>query len=1331
MQVREITQDHLGFVWLATYDGLVRYDGREFRTFRKDTADPRSLSHNAVWDATEDAAGDIWVATDGGLDVWRRNTESFEHVGADADPSRRLTSQYVRRIIVDGTQGLWIATFGGGLNRMDLRTGRFESLRARPGDPDALSDDRVLEIFRDSRGTIWVGTQAGLNALDPATRRFRVFRHEPGNPRSLAADRVSSIGEDAEGAIWVGTTAGVSRLAPRDGSFESIPFEPGNPAALQGMKVDAILRDRDGYLWFGTDGGGLSRLDVATRTFTHFRHVRGDSTTINSNTIPALFQDRDGDLWVGHWPWGVSYASRVSAAFELVRTIPGQPTSIPDDSIHAIAEDASGVIWVGTDNAGLCRRDAPGKAWTSYLRTPVRSGEPFARAVIALTTDQRGNVWFGSWREGVSRLDPRTGRIRDYRPDPGRPGGLSSGFVLAMAVDRSGTLWVGTSDDGLNRYVPERDGFVQYRRDPSDPNGLNHNAIGSLRVLRSGELWAGTQEGLARWDEAAQRWRRFRCAPAGGDPLGAIFVNDVVDDPAGNLWVATAGGGLVRVDHQSGRCDTISTKEGLPSMVVRVLLLDDEGRLWLGTAGGLVQFDPETRRLQVFDERQGVQGPVFHRGARARRANGELMMGGTGGFNIFDPRKIEFEETFPPVVLTGLDILNRPVRPGPGSLLPQSLSETRRLEIPSSASTVTLYFAALTYRAAARSRLSYQLEGFDSVWQDAGAERRATYTNLVPGTYRFRVRATNGEGQWNPQDVAVDLVILPAWWQTWWFRSGAALGLCLAVIGLTVTASRRRYRAQLLEARRDAALAKERQRVADVIRDSAERLQTAMSAANLGTWDLHLPTGQLVFDPGAAAILGEGSVPTSLQEWSELTHPDDLPAILEQVRRHEAGESERFESEGRHRYAIDRWIWLRVVGRIVERDADGKPVRLSGACLDITERKRAEEQARKLEELVLQSQKIESVGRLAGGVAHDLNNLLTPILGHCELLADELAPDDPRRASVEEMTRAAERSRDLVAQLLAFARKQTLQLQFLDLNDVVRDFELILRRTIRENVRIRYDLEPSLPPIRGDAVQLQQILLNLAVNAQDAMPDGGQLVIGTSRRHVGSEPGEQMDIAVPGDYVVLTVSDTGVGMDKDTQARVFEPFFTTKEVGRGTGLGLATVYGIVKQHGGYTHLYSEPGLGTTLSVYFVAKAGAVVPGESSVAGPEPPTGTETILLVEDQPQVKDLCVRLLAKAGYQVIDASTGTDAIEAAASHPGPIDLLLTDVVLPDLNGRVLYERLSGTREGLRVMYMSGYSADVITHHGVLEEGLIYLQKPFNGDTLKQKIRQALDAPA
>lgn len=392
----------------------------------------------------------------------------------------------------------------------------------------------------------------------------------------------------------------------------------------------------------------------------------------------------------------------------------------------------------------------------------------------------------------------------------------------------------------------------------------------------------------------------------------------------------------------------------------------------------------------------------------------------------------------------------------------------------------------------------------------------------------------------------------------------------------------------------------------------------------------------------------------------------------------------------------------------------------------ISERDRAEKEKEALQAQFQQAQKLESVGRLAGGVAHDLNNLLAPILGYSEMLLDDLGENDLHRESAQSIMQAGTRARDIVRQLLAFSRKQTMEIKPVNLNDMLVRFQKLLRRTIREDIQIKITAEPSLPLIRGDIGQLEQIVMNLAVNAQDAMPDGGLLAMETAVVALDDEDlADRRDLQT-GIYVMLAISDTGHGMDEEIRKHIFEPFFSTKGE-YGTGLGLATVYGIIKQHGGGILLYSEPGKGTTFKIYLPVSEDSVV----EKTAPEPVEtlrGFETVLLVEDNEQVRNMTANILNRRGYHVLQAENGKEALELLKTHAPTIHLLLTDVVMPEMNGKDLYIKAAEIQPDMRVLFMSGYTDDVIAHRGILEEGVDLIQKPFSVSGLTTKIREVLD---
>ncbi len=427
--------------------------------------------------------------------------------------------------------------------------------------------------------------------------------------------------------------------------------------------------------------------------------------------------------------------------------------------------------------------------------------------------------------------------------------------------------------------------------------------------------------------------------------------------------------------------------------------------------------------------------------------------------------------------------------------------------------------------------------------------------------------------------------------------------------------------------------------------------------------------------------------------------------------------------EGRYEFAIRQKDGRKILLEATTRNLliGGRQGRIS-AVRDITA-------LRSLEQQLRQAQKMEAVGRLAGGVAHDFNNLLTAIFGYSDLLGEELPPDHPGREDLQEIRTAATRAAALTRQLLAFSRQQVLAPVVLSLNDVVENIEKMLHRLLGEDIALEIHLAPDLGNVKADAGQLEQVIMNLAVNARDAMPTGGKLTIETADSDLDAGYAEQHQPVIPGRYTMLAVSDTGTGMDETTKAKIFEPFFTTKEPGKGTGLGLATVYGIVKQSGGYVWLYSEPGTGATFKIYLPR---VDAPLDAPIIAPAPVgtvEGTETVLLAEDDSLVLPLARELLSKLGYRVLEARNSVEALAIARSHEGDIHLLVSDVVMPGGGGFQLAKHLLVERPRLRVLYMSGYTDEAVVRHGLLERGLNYLQKPFTPAVLARRVREVLDA--
>ncbi|HUE86462.1 MAG TPA: PAS domain S-box protein [Vicinamibacterales bacterium] len=506
----------------------------------------------------------------------------------------------------------------------------------------------------------------------------------------------------------------------------------------------------------------------------------------------------------------------------------------------------------------------------------------------------------------------------------------------------------------------------------------------------------------------------------------------------------------------------------------------------------------------------------------------------------------------------------------------------------------------------------------------------------------------------------------------------------------------------------------------ETLRAAEERMRFALQNADVGIWDMDFATGVIRWSEILECQFGlrPGTFGGTFEAFVELVHPDDRAALVDVFAGARKSGAD-FSYFHRVIWPDGTRRWLSGAGRVL-LGAHGKPVRGVGIYQDLTERHTLEAQFN-------QAQKMEALGRLAGGVAHDFNNLLTVILGFCELLLADRGADDPGWADIVEIQKAGTRAAGLTGQLLSFSRKQIIEPTRLDLNLVVADMQPMLARLIGEDVAIVLDLRPELAAVRADRGQLEQVVLNLAVNARDAMPKGGTLTIGTANVELDEHYATGHLGVIPGRYVALTISDTGTGMPPQVQARLFEPFFTTKEAGKGTGLGLSSVHGIVTRSGGNVEVASVEGRGTSFKVYWPRDAGAemVVTEPSAVARPS--HGAETVLVVEDADGLRALVGKVLQRQGYTVLVAANAVEAIQLFDQNSS-IAVLLADVVMPGGSGPDLTTELIKRRPTLKVVYMSGFTDEAIVHHGVLEPGIIFLHKPFTAEALGAKIREALD---
>ena len=750
-QVNALLQDRLGFVWIATVDGLDRYDGYEVREFRHADDDPASISDNDVSALVQSRRGGLWVGTYGGLNYFDFATEAFtRYLHADDDPHSLVSNEVLALAEAeDGT--LYVGTTAG-LDRLDPETGRFTHYRPDPSDPRALQNGSIEKLFIDADGVVWVGTRGGLHGLDPATG---TFRHYPNRGGAYAENAVNALQRRERGGLWVGT-AGAGLFAFEGGAFTKVPLIEDR---LNQSIVIAVLEDQDGVLWVGTAGGGLIRRtpDGAVRPFV----ANPDNpSSLSDDYVPALMQDRQGVLWAGTYD-GVDRFDRARRPFVTYRHDLLRPGSLPSDVVLSVLETRGRRLLVGTDR-GLAVTDSA----RQVFKTHTVGMDP---NVHALFEDREGRVWVGT-AGGFYTFDPESGRAQGH--DLGgvfRPGEATA-IVYAITQDVEGQLWVGTNGDGLHRYDPGAGTTVHFRHDPARPASLSNDQVKAVVSAPDGAIWVGTRGGLDRLDglDGGGRFSHVSLDPGDGGPADESVLALHVG-AGGALWVGTEGRGLFRLDAAApgeGLVRFTEANSDLPSNTVHAIVEDANGYLWLSTSRGLARFEPATETFRVFESVGAATASALNRAA-TRAAGGTLLFGSADGLLAFDPLQLGAVNPHPPqLVLTGVQVIDSLVVPGPEAALRVAAPVAEEVHLDHDDYVVTFAFAALHYSDPARNRYQVQLEGVERDWRELGTDRRATYTNLGPGAYTLRVRAASADGVWTEEPLAIRVVVAPPWWRT-------------------------------------------------------------------------------------------------------------------------------------------------------------------------------------------------------------------------------------------------------------------------------------------------------------------------------------------------------------------------------------------------------------------------------------------------------------------------------------------------------------------------------------------------------------------------------------
>ena len=782
---QRILQDSHGFIWVGTQQGLNRYDGYEFEVFNYSPDEPNSLSNGWIYDIFEDREGRIWIATDGGLDLFRPATRDFQHYRHDPDSPGSLPHNSVRTVTQSRDGSIWVGTRSG-LSRLD-EAGTFTPFITFAADDNSDSRPAVRALAEDRHGHLWVGTHSqGLIRMDPATGE-KIYFGNDGSHNSIGDNFIRSILIDREGVVWAGTQSGGIALVSHDGS--------------------RIYQDRQQRIWVGTDVG-LNLWLPEERGFQRYLHDEAVAASLSDNIVFDVTQDRGDVLWVATYN-GISKWNSEITAFTHIKRSEDAANALSSNRVTSFAEAADGRIWVGTMGGGINLWDIEANRFEHFSSDGVGEGRLVDNKVISLLQDDQGMVWAGTMNRGVSRLDTRTGRFTNFAFDRSDDFSISSNSVSNLLQDRKGRIWIATYGGGLNLYLGDGR-FMRYPTSSDPSRDFPNYFLVDIEEGLDGRLWlASDGGGVIRFDPETESVETMQFSPDSESTISANHVICLLQTETA-LWVGTRDTGLNR--YSDGRWEHFDYSDGLASNAIYGLLEEESGRIWISHSKGLSNFDPVTGVFTNYDTIHGLQGTDFNNGSYLKTADGKMLFGGSNGFNIFYPEDVQVNTHKPPVKLTRLTRFNREL------VLDKPAYELEALELSYDDYVIGFEFSALDFTNPSRNQYRYMLAGFDREWVAAERIRQATYTNLGPGDYTFRVQGSNNDGVWNETGLSLALTVLPAPWATWWAMAMYTMVAIAVVYGSAQAYSvrlhreeQRRYSEQLeaLVAERTSALESE------------------------------------------------------------------------------------------------------------------------------------------------------------------------------------------------------------------------------------------------------------------------------------------------------------------------------------------------------------------------------------------------------------------------------------------------------------------------------------------------------------------------------------------
>jgi len=1299
-----LLQDSDDFIWIGTTKGLVKFDGYEQVVFKKSG----------------------------------KNSPSANQISSVFEDSRGL---------------IWFSLHSNGVNCYDKKTGLFANYTHDPTKKSSLSSNNNTwsnKLFaEDSKGTLWYGSADGLNYYNHETDTFSSYTLK-GISDTL---KIWSIYTDQSDKIWIGTDQhGLIVLDPQTGDYQLYSNDPGDPKSLGSGRVYCVIQDKEGLYWVGTSEGGLCLFNKSDSSFTRFTHDKSDPYSFANNCIYEIHEDQSGLLWTcGYYshPSGVEvFDKKQQKVIQHLTSNSKVPDSISGDVIMSIHRDNSGGMWL-VENMGSINYYNPAALPIRNYTKGTTKADLTSNSIMSIFEDSQNNIWF-SFVGGVNCLNIKTGEITFYGKTPQSK--LLSDYIFSVLEDRGDRLWFATDDGALNIFNKDEGHVMQRYQNPQIKQVAR--ALTESKVT-PGVFWYGTEgSGFVKFDSNTGEFTNYMfdsrykadftadniqylkqdvnnqeiiwiCSK--GDGLGefnqtadtvTFFSHDSLNELSissnsigdihvaknGRYWVTTDDAGLNEFFPETGTFTRYGKEAGFTAtQALNTILEDENGFLWIGSDIGIIKFDTEKEKVvRLYTSSDGLVSESFPLLASAgfKSSDGTMWFSGTKGVSSFKPEEFNDISYAPKLHFT---------------MIKKGLSEWEAASATEKVSLISIdweenFFefevSSLNYISPTNSYYKYKLDGWDDEWIEAKKKRYGRYSRLPGGEYTLRVVSTNSDGTWNNNNEShLKVVVSCPFWQTNWFywACGAFITFTICLIAAYIRKLNKEVR--------------ERKVAEAALQDHRKNLQITLNSIADAVISTNKQGLVVQMNPVAEKLTGwtlEYALMENIDTVFKTVEKNNTPPLtFNKVISGEYDISGEFDAQLISRRELQYEIHH---STSIIKDSDNNIAGMVVVFRDMTEHNAITERLK-------DSQRMDSIGQLAGGIAHDFNNMLQGILGYSDMLVRKITDNEKHKRYADQIYKTAERASDLTGKLLSFSRRGKEVTAPIDLHHEILEAGLILERSIDKRISIKYDLNAVNDHIVGDPTELHNAILNISINARDAMPDGGTLTFDTENVIIDNETLKQFGLPCDKhNFIRISISDTGIGMSEHITNKIFEPFFTTKEVGEGTGLGLSAVYGTLKDHHGEIIVESEEGHGTTFHLYLPIQEQEVRPVfEKNI---ERVTKPLNILVIDDEKVVRDYLSDLLTEMGHSVVQASDGEKGMEKFRLSKDQLELVIVDMVMPHITGAECFKQISSIAPDMDVIMCSGYTRTPGVEK-LLSQGLnAFIRKPFSRKEITETIQ-------